>query len=368
MCLAVIGLMSAACWGSTTIVGWDFEQGMGQWASPDPMTKISLAVGPNEANSGSSALYVKFPRVQKQDEIQQRQMPGAVMLQMPSPPAPAPTCLEFAVRAKLLTPLMVFLAPAGSPGYTRPVMVMPGAYRHVKLFLNEFLPDDKMPPPLRPLDGGEIQGIGFIDASFSLVALSAQTAPGGPMRLPMPRFGDNEIWLDDIKLTDEPPPADPLPIIDATADMAKFVAVMNADGQFDREPTGLAGKPCWVMKYRLGEKEVVVISGGVPIGALIGTAGLHVSLSATAPTTISLQVKKRNNAEYNTMLHLQPGQPLDRVVPWSEFKLGENQNDPDNKLDPGEINGVTMMDVSGALPNAQPQANELRIGVLEAVH
>jgi hypothetical protein len=363
-CFLAIALASAASWGASTIVGWDFEQGMGQWSSPDPQTKISLAVGPNEANSGSSALYVKFPRVQKPEELQQRQMPGLVMLQMPTPPAPAPTCLEFAVRAKLLTPLMVVLSPAGGAGYARPVMVMPGAYRHVKLFLNEFLPDEKIPPPAKPLNGGDIQGMGFLDGSAFLV-MFAKAAESSPIRVPMPKMGDNEIWLDDIKLTDEPPPAQPPALIDATGEAAKFAAVMNADGQFDREPGGLAGKPCWVMKYLLGEKEVTAIWGGAPIGALIGTSGLHVTLSVTAPVAMILQVKERNGAEYSTMLSLQPGQALDRVVTWSEFKLGDNQNDPDGKLDLDVIKEMALIDISGAIPGGKPQANELRIGVIE---
>ncbi len=366
VCLAAVALVTTVSWSASTIVGWGFEQGMGKWASPDPLTKITLAVGPDEANSGSAALYVKYPRLEKAGELQQRQMPGAVIVQLPAPPAPAPTCLEFSVRTKMLTPLMVLLSPPGSEGYTRTVMVLPGAYRHIKLFLNEFLPDDKMPLPPRPLEGGEIQGIGFIDASFFLVMVAAQAAQAGPIRIPTPKSGDNEIWLDDIKLTDEPPPAKSPPIIDATTEVAKFVTVMNVDSTLSREPTGLNGKPCWVMSYRLGEKEVALFFGGAPVGALVGTAGLHAVLSATAPTTLLLQVKERNGAEYNAMVALQPGEVLDRVVPWSEFKLGDNQQDPNGRLDLDNVKEVSLIDISELLPGAQPQANELRLGVLEA--
>ena len=87
--LATVVLATTVSWSASTIVGWDFEQGMGQWQSPDPLTKITLAVGPKEANSGSSALYVKFPRIQKPDEMQTRQMPGAVMMQLPAASNPA---------------------------------------------------------------------------------------------------------------------------------------------------------------------------------------------------------------------------------------------------------------------------------------
>jgi hypothetical protein len=359
--------VSAASWGATTIVGWDFEQGMGQWASPDPQTKISLAVGPNEANSGSSALYAKYSRARTPQEVEQRQAPGAVMMQLPAPPAPAPTCLEFAVRTTLLTPLMVILNDQSGLEYTRPVMVEPGAYRHVKIYLTELQPGDNAKPPIRPLDGGRIQNIGFLDASSFLLREAVNSAAQrDPMHLPVPKLGENEIWLDDIKLTDEPPPAVLPPIIDALGEAAKFIAMMNVDGKFWQEPTGLGGKPCWVMSYRLAAKEIAVLWSGAPAGVMIGATGLHVSLSATAPTTLVLSVKERSNAEYNATLQLQPGQVLDRVVAWSEFKLGENQNDPDNKLDLDQIKEVALIDASASLPNAQPQANELRLGIVEA--
>ena len=368
VCLAVVALATSVGWSASTIVGWDFEQGMGQWSSPDPLTKITLAVGPKEAASGSSALYVKYPRLQKPDEMQQRQMPGAVMLQLPTAPAPGPTCLEFSVRAKMLTPLMVILSRADGVGYTRPLMVPPGSYQHVKLYLGEFQPDDKAKPPIKPLDGGQIQGIGFLDGSAFLVMFATMAAQQGPIKVPMPQFGDNELWFDDIKLTDEAPPAQLPPMIDGKSEVAKFVGVMNADGTFLHEATGLSGKPCWVMDYHLGQGEVTAIWGGAPVGMLPGSAGLHVLLSASAPTTLILQVKERGGAEYNSMLALQPGLPVDRVIPWSEFKIGDNQHDPDGKLDLDDVKEVALIDISEALPGGQPQNNQLRLGIVEAAH
>ncbi len=366
VCLAAVALATTVSWSASTIVGWDFEQGMGQWSSPDPLTKITLAVGPNEANAGSAALYAKYPRLEKAAEMQQRQMPGAVMMQLPAVPAPAPTCLEFSVRAKLLTPLMVVLNTAEGVGYTRPVMVPPGSYQHVKLYLGEFLPDDKAKPPVKPLDGGQIQGIGFLDGSAFLVMFSTIAAQQGPIKVPMPQMGDNELWFDDIKLTDEAPPAQLPPMVDGKSDVAKFVGVMNAEGTLAHDVAGLAGKPCWVMNYRLGQGEVAAIWGGTPIGMLPGSAGLHVALAATAPTTMILQVKERSGAEYNSMLALQPGLAVDRVIPWSEFRLGDAQQDPNGKLDLDDVKEVALIDISAALPNGQPQANQLRLGVIEA--
>jgi hypothetical protein len=368
-CLAAAVLVSAACWGATTIVGWDFEEGMGPWMSPDPQTKLSLAVGPNEANSGSSALYIKYPRARTPEEVQQRQMPGALMLPLPTPPAPAPTCLEFAVRTTLLTPLMVVASEQSGQEYSRPVMIAPGAYRHVKIYLAEFQPGDNAKPPIRPLDGGQIQSIGLLDGSgFQLVEATTSAAQPGPVHLPRPALGDNEIWLDDVKLTDERPP-DPLPpLIDAAGEAPRLIAIMDADGTLGHEPTGLGGKPCWVLSYRVALKEMTVLWVGAPAKAMIGTTGLHVSISVTAPTLMVLSVKERDNAEYTVPLQLKPGQPLDRVVPWSEFKLGDGQNDPDGKLDLDQIKELVLLDGSATLPNAQTHANELRLGVVEAVH
>ncbi len=367
-CLAATVLVSAAGWGATTIVGWDFEEGMGRWASPDPQTKLSLAVGPNEANSGSSALYVKYPRARTPEEVQQRQAPGAVMVPLPAAPAPAPTCLEFAVRTTLLTPLMVVINEQGGQEYTRPLTIAPGAYRHVKIYLAEFQPGENARPPIRPLDGGQIQGIGILDGSgFLLVEATRSAAQPGPAHLPLPGLGDNETWLDDIRLTDERPP-DPLPpIIDAAGEAPGFIAIMDAEGKLGHEPTGLGGKPCWVISYRVAAKEITALFSGAPAGAMIGTRGLHVLVSVTAPTVMVISVKERDNAEYTAPMQLQSGQVLDRVVPWSEFKLGDGQNDPDGKLDLDQIKGLVLLDGSATLPNAQPHANELRLGLVEAV-
>jgi hypothetical protein len=260
---------------------------------------------------------------------------------------------------------MVTLSRADGASYNRAITIPPGKYVHVKLFLNEFQPDEKVPPPYQPLDGGSIQALGLLDGSSFLVIFAAQAEQTAPIRIPRPQTGVNEMWFDDIKLTDEPPPAVPEPLVDATTEAAKFVAVMDAKGTFKREDAGLNGKPDWLMDYNLADKEIAAIWASVPFGGLAKTAGMHVALSVTAPTTMILQVKEHNGAEYNSMLTLEPGHPFDNVIPWTEFKLGDNQRDPDGMLDLDQVKEASLIDISQILPDAQPHANQLRIGVLE---
>ncbi|MCX7600190.1 MAG: hypothetical protein N2512_15185 [Armatimonadetes bacterium] len=366
---AIVGVLVAllvpgASLAATTIVGWDFEQGQGPFQTIDLNGQLGLAVGQAQAAQGSASLHLKFPRVKSMAEMQQRGMPGSIMGQLPAPPTPPPSCLEFAVKAKLRTPLLVVVNEQDGSSYIRPICVEPGGWRTVKLFWRNFALEDNSMDENGQLDGGQIGVIAFVDASFFLAALAEQARPAG-ISLPAIDTGENEIWLDDISLTDEEPGALGDLLTDASGSVPLFIPIVRPDAMLERLPDGLAGKPCWKITYAAAEREITGLWCGASREAFVGTSGVHISAKPLVRTVLILQTKERDGSEYNAVLDIPDGQTEDRHIPWPEFRLGDNSTDENGRLDPDQLKEFGLLDVTSVFGGAGPRQNELLLGVLE---
>lgn len=365
-CAVVAALAAAAALAANTIVGWDFEQGQGPWQTADLGGELGLAVGQAQAAQGSASLHLKFARVKSMAEVQQRGMPGAIMAPLPAPPTPAPTCFEFAVKAKLRTPLIVSLGEQDGSQYIRAVSVEPGDWRRVKLFLTDFVLEDNSTDENGRLDGDQIGAVAFVDASFFLVALSEMVAPAG-ITLPRIDTSENELWLDELKLTDEEAVPSKDMLTDAGGSVPLFIPLVRPDASIERLADGLGGKPCWQVKYSVGEKEVAGFWCGTPQGAFAGSAGIHITLKPLLRTMLVLQVKERDGSEYNVVLDIPDGQTEDRHIPWPEFRLGDDSTDENGRLDVEQIKEIGLLDLTAVFGGAGGRQNELLLGPVEVM-
>lgn len=366
VCGAVATLVVGVSLAANTIIGWDFEQGQGPWQTMDLGGQLGLAVGQAQAAQGSASLHLKFARVKSLAEVPQRGMPGSIMAPLPAPPTPPPSCLEFAVKAKLRTPLIVALNEQDGSNYNRAVMVEPGEWRRVKLFWHNFVLEDNSADENGRLDGDQIGVIAFLDASFFLVALNEMIAPAG-INLPKIDVSENEIWLDDVKLTDEEPGAVGDLLTDASGTVPLFIPIVRPDASVERLADGLAGKPCWKVTYEVGEREVAGLWCGTSGEVFAGTSGIHITVKPLVRTLLIVQVKERDGSEYNVVLDIPDGQMEDRHIPWPEFKLGDNSTDENGRLDPDQLKEFGLLDVTAVFGGAGPRQNELLLGVLEVM-
>lgn len=365
-CAAIAALAASASLAANTIIGWDFEQGQGPWQTMDLGGQLGLAVGQGQAAQGSASLHLKFARVKSLAEVPQRGMPGSIMWPLPTPPTPPPSCLEFAVRAKLRTPLIVALNEQDGSSYNRPITVEPGEWRRVKLFWRDFALQDDSTDENGQLDGDQIGAVAFVDASFFLAALSEMAAPAG-INLPKIDVSENELWLDDIRLTDEAAGTLGDLLTDASGGSPLFIPILRPDASLERLADGLAGKPCWKVTYAVGEREVAGFWCGAPGRELAGTAGLHITVKPLVRTLLVVQAKERDGSEYNVVLDIPDGQTEDRHIPWPEFKLGDNSTDENGRLDPEQLKEFGLLDVTTVFGGAGPRQNELLLGALEVM-
>lgn len=343
---------------------WNFEDGLSGWETMDQQGNVSLAAGTGEVAEGSLALHLSFKRVATKAEMQQRGMPGSIVAQVQLPPEPTPTCLEFAVRVKLLTPLVVSLSEDDGSRYQQVVTVMPGKWHRAKMYFSQFqLADDSSDENGR-LDGSQINALAFIDASLFSVILGEEMK-AAPIRIATMAGGENEIWLDAIRLTDEPAPSENV-VEDASSALPRFLTLLGPKAQLSREDAGLDGKPCWVLRYDMAAREVGGMMWGLPPGALTGTAGLRLVMQADRPLAYVLQVKEADGSEYNVLLQLEAGKKLDQQFPWPDFTLGDDSTDENGRLDVDQIAAVMLADATGLLEGAAHQA-EVRLGLIEPV-
>jgi len=205
--------------------------------------------------------------------------------------------------------------------------------------------------------------MGFIDASFFLTGLT-EAAAGAGIVFPKFEAGENELWLDDVKLTDEQPSPTADLLTDDGGSVPDFLSLFGTAASIARLPSGLAGKPCWQIRYSLGQREIAGLFRGVGTGALAGSAGLHVSLQVSAHTLLAVQVKERDGSEYTTVLDLPPGRIEDRELPWPDFRQGDNSTDENGRLDVDQIREVNVLDATNAFGGGGPHDNELLLGPL----
>ncbi len=363
LALVVLGFTCASA-AAAVVAQWNFEQGLGTWATLDPSAQLTAAAGTGQAAEGSFALHITYSRPATAQQLGQRgPLIGAFGTELTEPLTDQAQCLEFSIRTKSLTVLAVSLDENDGSNYIRPILVLPGKWHHVKLYLSEFnLSDDSQDENGR-LDPEQIQRLGFIDAYGFFLMMSSQMQ-AQPFRIPKMPGGDNAIWLDAVKFTDEQPPAATV-IEDAGGTAPRFVAVLGPELEITKTDRGPKGKPAWVLKYKLRDRELGLMLWPLKPGILKESAGLHMVLAASNQTALLVQVKERSGAKYNYLLQLDPGADVDQLLAWPDFTLDEETTDPNGKLDVDEITELTVVDGTTLLTGAQGHENQLSIALIE---
>jgi hypothetical protein len=357
-----VGILLAPAWGASVIAEWGFEQGLAEWKTLDAAAQLSLAAGAGQAAEGNFALHLQFPRPTTREQVQQRGLPGVVGVQLPTPFTTPPTCLEFSAKAKLLTPLLVIVNEADGSSYQAAVTLRPGQWEKVKLYLTDFRLGDDSTDENGRLDANQINSFGVADAG-GLVVMLAEATANLPFRVPLPEAGDNELWLDGVRFTDEVP-ADGRAIEDAGDGAPRFLAILPSGARLTRQEQGLQGKPSWEIAYQLGERQVGLLGWPVALGMLADSIGLRALLRAEAGGTYIVQVKERDGSKYNYLLQLQPQRVSENTLLWANFAPDENSQDENGRLDPGQIQELLLIDLTAVLGGGG-QANKLHIGRLE---
>jgi hypothetical protein len=278
-------------------------------------------------------------------------------------PEPEARCLQFTVKVKLLTPLLISVSEEDGSRYQQVLTIPPLDWRAVTLYFADFnLSDDSQDENGR-LDPAQITQIAFVDGAAFLVALAEQ-AQNQPMRMPAVQKGENEIRLDDVKLTDDETPL-ARAVVDASANVLRGIAVFGPETRVQRDQEGLSGMPSWRITGRLQEGEIGLLLWPLGPGVLANSPGMHIVLRSEQSVSMVMVVKERDGSEYNVFIPIAGGQTMDSQLPWPDFKLGDDSTDENGQLDVDDAVLVILGDATGILEQ-KPHDVDLRLAVLEA--
>lgn len=344
---------------------WDFEQGLGPWQTLDKEATLTVVVGEGEVAQGSAALSCTFTRPTNIQQLFTRGIPGAIFTQMTPVPDPVARCLDFAARSKLLTPLLVSLSEEDGSRYEQAVTLTPGEWHRVRLYLSDFRIANDSRDENGQLDASQINTLGLIDGYALFLMLASEAADEGIIRMPAVQAGENEIRLDDMRLTDKAAPEEPRPLVDASSGPLPGLTILGGQAQVQREETGLAGKPCWHVTDQLEASMLAGFVWMLPRGYFLDSAGVRLVLGAGTPCMLILQVKEIDGSEYNVFLPMQAGQVIDQQFPWPDFKLGDDSADENSRLDIDQISELILIDVAGIVEK-KAHSLDLRLGLVKA--
>ena len=360
----VVLLVPAVVFGAQTLKVWDFEQGMGEWQSMDSSAEVTLAVGAGVAAEGSGALVLSYPRAATAQDLGTRGMPGSLMASMGGPLPGQVGCLEFSAKATGLTPLVVGVGEEDGSRYEAMVTITPGTWQTVKVYLADMRPSENSEDENGALDPGQVANLAFVDASVFLALLSGQDL-GAPITLPKPPTGRNELFLDNVKLTDEVREGDYGPLQDGASPLLRAMPIFGADAVIEQEAEGLDGGPCWHFRTQLQDKEVVAAMWPAPPGYFTDAIGVDVQLRCEEAVTMILQVKEADGSEYDLAVPVEAGTTLNEKPLWSDFHLSDNSVDENGQLDRDQIVHVLLGDATGFVGDGA-HTLDLRLGRLGA--
>ncbi|MCD6351057.1 MAG: hypothetical protein J7M26_02960 [Armatimonadetes bacterium] len=360
----LLAVPAVSIFPAQTLKSWDFEQGMEGWQTPDNQANLTLALGTGAAD-GTGALVLSYDRADTAVEMQQRGIPGAVVVTLPTPLTADASCLSFSVKTTVLTPLVVGFDEEDGSRYEALVLVPPGKWRKAKIFFSRLRQSEDSQDENGKLDPDQIAHVSFVDGSVFWVVLTSQMVHL-PITFPKVSLGKNELYLDSVSITDEKPPTGPWALEDASREVLHCMALLGADATVEHEDAGLQGKPDWHIVQPMREKDLSVLFWPTPAGYFNNTLGVHVVLQSKEGITMILQVKEADGSEYNAILPLQGTEVLDEQFLWADFTLGDDSTDENGKLDPEQITQVMIGDATGFIAPAA-HTLDLRLGLVDAI-
>lgn len=361
----VLLLVPAVVLGAQTLKVWDFEQGLGEWQTMDSSAEVTLVVGEGVAAEGSGALVLSYARATTAQELGTRGMPGSLMAALAGPLPGQVGCLEFAAKATTLTPVIVGIGEEDGSRYEAVVAITPGAWHEVKVYLADMRPSENSEDENGVLDPDQVANVSLVDLSVFLALMAGQDE-GAPIKLPKPVPGQNELSLDNVRLTDEVREGEYGPLQDGASPLLRAMFVLGAGGAIEREAEGLDGGPCWHVRAEVGEREVAALLWPVPPGYFNDAIGVDLLLRSEESLTMILQVKEADASEYNLPAPIEAGRTINHKVLWSDFRLGDDSADENGQLDTDQIVDVVLVDATGVV-GGRAHTLDLRLGRLGAM-
>jgi hypothetical protein len=327
---------------------FDFENGTAPWVSMNPQAVVGLTAKQENVFAGTSSLEVQY--FFDPTKTGEAGMTGNIILPLEGG---IPGLKAVSLAFKCSESIMALVGGREQDGstYMAPFFATAGVWQKVTLGLDDFNQVDEETHPGGKFDPGELEGLGVIDASSFLAAITA--------KLPVTQYtaGERTFWLDEVKLlaTDLPAETVPLPagspeavVIDSCDRAAiRWIVLGGKDWKAKREVDVGATSGDYRFDYTAPAGTLVAWMKPIHRGRLAGTKMLHLSVCALDSFPLIVTVEGKGKARYSTPVKLVAGDGLKRFdLAWGDFALDKDAPAGAGPLEPAEITSLTLADVS----------------------
>ncbi len=351
--LAVLLLATPA--PAAPIQQFDFELGLDQWTTVPEAGDLKLASGADAAKSGEFSLQWNYTPVAGE-------IAGLVRGELTPFGARS---VRLWLRCSVGTTFLLQLAEQDGSRYGTAVYTPPGQWQHVALNLSDFnLLDDSTDENNR-LDVDEINSLALIDAAGFLAKLSRQV-PFFDQPLP-PRI----LWVDAVAF-------DGAPVAPLFAERAGTHGREVLLGDFERaivgwlligtgtlsleqDPANVGqGKSSLRLDYDVAPRRACAVLCGLPRRLAAGAYGVRLKVRCTQDDVLIIGTEERDGSQYNMALQVQ-GSPdwREEEALFADFKLDENSEDENGKLDPDQMKHVAIVEATAAIQGKAQQGTLL---------
>lgn len=325
----------------------DFESPPFGCATLDPFATLRLTTEPGAAFEGKGALELNCPSYVGQPR--KGGAPGSVLFSfLPSADLQA---ISVAVWTAHAAPLQFQLMESMDGPRYGCIVYCPGQqWQEVKLSLADFSLDLDGPPSERATpDPARVCLMSVVDLSAFLEMMTQSN----PMIYYEPG-AEQTLRMDNVRLLSRAPaPARAGSDLVSYAFPLRNVFFLGGARVVPEESSDDAGHPALQVAYTVPARTVFAVVHRVRRGDLAGCSGVRVRMRSSGQATFGVMLEEeRTSKEKSTYLTTVSFTGLEGFktvdIPFTDFKLEGNGNDPDGRLNPEKVGSVMLTDFSAA--------------------
>ena len=346
LAVPMIGGTQVATPAPAALAQWTFDAEVGGWQSTDPAVPPTITADANvirDEEAGGVLEYQYTP-----------QMGGFAGISTPVQAGlGGGNSLRYWLKTTDYALIATVLTEVDGSTYTALMTSLPGAWQEVALSLAEFSLGDDSSDENGRLDPEQVTSVALAD----IVGFLAQAAMQETF-IVAPEMGPRLLWLDDFQVTTETVQprwqateiegrrAVRLDSFESSPLQWHVIAGKGIEVAYDQDHVA-EGEFSLRITYDLPPGKLIGALTGLTEISLTGMTRLSLSVMSEMPTTLLVQLKERDESEYNTMFEMQAGDALQRVeIALADLALGDDSSDENGRLDLDQVTEMVVVDAS----------------------
>lgn len=355
--IAMVTLMAASMVSGQELPAWDFEKPEHGWMTLDKQAELRVVNEPGHVYKGAGSLQFSFsPR-----QATEGDMPGVLLV--PLQGIAGAEGLHLALQSSTSGPLLLLLREQDESTYVYMVYVQTGDWHVLNLPLSDFILEESAEDENGKLDLEQVTGLGVVDPALWLIAAAA----GGEFPFFMTQPSRRDIWLDEVRMLPQAPQRMRMATLEGTparmiedcdSDSAYWFVLGGRNLELSTSTDQALAEASLRLDYELPEKTLLAVAHVIRPGLLQGIKRIAFGVRAGAACKLAVTLKEGDKSGYTTVVEVPEGHWQQYTLPLDQFRLNDEDVDPDTGLQPEKVTSVMFTDVT-ALADQKETANSL---------